>query len=184
MTETIPYLPGLSPVAGKELCARFDGGRLSSDGGVLLFPGIERRLGIADALTPEMSYAERFVWKKRFYELAIPCHFDQQLLRVAKTGNRLVAVFENLVTNEITEKEADQIVVEHGTRPADAVFHGLTSEARNLGVTDIDALLNGAPQPADQNPQGAYELYRIGDCVTSRNIPAAIYDALRLCHRL
>ena len=50
MNETIPYFPGLSPVEGKELCARFDGGRLSSDGGVLLFPGIERRLGIADLL--------------------------------------------------------------------------------------------------------------------------------------
>ncbi len=50
MNETIPYLPGLSPVAGKELCARFDGGRLSSDGGVLLFAGIERRLGICDLL--------------------------------------------------------------------------------------------------------------------------------------
>lgn len=43
-------LPGLSPVCGKDLCARFDGGRLSSDGGVLLFPGIERRLGLADLL--------------------------------------------------------------------------------------------------------------------------------------
>ena len=32
MNETIAYLPGLSPVAGKELWARFDGGRLSSDG--------------------------------------------------------------------------------------------------------------------------------------------------------
>ncbi len=50
MKEIIPYLPGLSPVRGKELCARFDGGRLSSDGGVLLFPGIERRLGIAELL--------------------------------------------------------------------------------------------------------------------------------------
>ena len=50
MNETIAFLPGLSPVAGKELCARFDGGRLSSDGGVLLFPGIERRLGISDVL--------------------------------------------------------------------------------------------------------------------------------------
>ncbi len=50
MNETIPYLHGLSPVAGKELCARFDGGRLSSDGGILLLPGIERRLGIADLL--------------------------------------------------------------------------------------------------------------------------------------
>ncbi len=50
MNETIPYLPGLSPVAGKELCARFDGGRLSSDGGVLLLREIERRLGIAELL--------------------------------------------------------------------------------------------------------------------------------------
>ena len=50
MNETIPYLPGLSPVAGKELCARFDGGRLSSDGGVLLLRGIEKRLGLAARL--------------------------------------------------------------------------------------------------------------------------------------
>jgi hypothetical protein len=32
---TLP-LPGLSPVLGKPVVARFDGGRLSSDGGVLL----------------------------------------------------------------------------------------------------------------------------------------------------
>ncbi len=31
MDETTAYLPGLSPVETKELCARFDGGRLSSD---------------------------------------------------------------------------------------------------------------------------------------------------------
>ena len=50
MNETIPYLPGLPPVGGKELCARFDGGRLSSYGGVLLLREIERRLGIAELL--------------------------------------------------------------------------------------------------------------------------------------
>lgn len=55
MNETIAFLPGLSPVAGKELCARFDGGRLSSDGGVLLFPGIEKRLGMADLLASCMT---------------------------------------------------------------------------------------------------------------------------------
>ncbi len=36
MNETIVYLPGSSHVAGKELFAWFDRGRLSSDGGVLL----------------------------------------------------------------------------------------------------------------------------------------------------
>jgi len=50
MNEIIAYLPGLSPVENKELCARFDGGRLSSDGGVLLLRGIEKRLGLATRL--------------------------------------------------------------------------------------------------------------------------------------
>ncbi len=50
MTENSPFLPGLSPIAGKELCARFDGGRLSSDGGVLLLREIEHGLGLADVL--------------------------------------------------------------------------------------------------------------------------------------
>ena len=50
MNQTIAYLPELSPVENKELCARFDGGRLSSDGGVLLLRGIEKRLDIAARL--------------------------------------------------------------------------------------------------------------------------------------
>ena len=55
MNETIPYLPGLPLVGGKELCARFDGGRLSSDGGVLLLREIERRLGIAELLASRVT---------------------------------------------------------------------------------------------------------------------------------
>ncbi len=55
MNETTPYLPGLSPVAGKELHARFDGGRLSSDGGVLLLREIENGLGLAARLSSCMK---------------------------------------------------------------------------------------------------------------------------------
>ena len=51
MKETISYLLGLSPVAGKELHARFDGGRLSSDGGMLLLREIENSLGLARVLS-------------------------------------------------------------------------------------------------------------------------------------
>jgi Transposase DDE domain group 1 len=50
MVDVTPPLPGLSPVAGKEVVARFDGGRLSSDGGLLVLREIERRLGVADRL--------------------------------------------------------------------------------------------------------------------------------------
>ena len=43
-------LPGLSPVAGKSIVARFDGGLLSSDGGVLALREVEQRLRVADRL--------------------------------------------------------------------------------------------------------------------------------------
>jgi hypothetical protein len=35
-----------------------------------------------------------------------------------------------------------------------------------------------------RNPAGGYALYRIGDAVASRNIHAAVYDALRLAKDL
>jgi hypothetical protein len=50
MSDDTPLLPGLSPVEGLDIHARFDGGALSSDGGVLLLREIERRLGLADVL--------------------------------------------------------------------------------------------------------------------------------------
>jgi hypothetical protein len=50
MVDTTPLLPGLSPVQGKAIVARFDGGRLSSQGGLLALREIERGLGVADRL--------------------------------------------------------------------------------------------------------------------------------------
>ena len=50
MVDPTLLLPGLSPIEGKEIVARFDGGRLSSDGGLLVLREIERRLAIADRL--------------------------------------------------------------------------------------------------------------------------------------
>ena len=50
MAESAPVLPGLSPVAGRPVRAAFDGGRLTSDAGVLVLAEIERRLGIAERL--------------------------------------------------------------------------------------------------------------------------------------
>jgi hypothetical protein len=48
--ETTPPLPGLSPVAGKPIIARFDGGSLSSDGGLMALREVEARLGVAERL--------------------------------------------------------------------------------------------------------------------------------------
>jgi hypothetical protein len=51
MVDVTPFLPGLSPVQGKAVVAGFDGGRLSSEGGLLALREIESRLGLADRLT-------------------------------------------------------------------------------------------------------------------------------------
>ncbi len=50
MNDPMPPLPGLSPVSAKPVVARFDGGHLSSDGGVLLLREIAERLGFAERL--------------------------------------------------------------------------------------------------------------------------------------
>jgi len=48
--EAIPMLPGLSPVRGKAIVARFDGACMSSDGGLLALREVEQRLAIASRL--------------------------------------------------------------------------------------------------------------------------------------
>ncbi|MGB7915559.1 MAG: IS1380 family transposase, partial [Rhodomicrobium sp.] len=48
--DDLMLLLGLSPVGGKLVVARFDGGCLSSDAGVLVLREIEQRLGVAERL--------------------------------------------------------------------------------------------------------------------------------------
>ncbi len=50
MAEIMLPLPGLSPVNGKALSARFDGGALTSDAGLLALREVERRLDVAGRL--------------------------------------------------------------------------------------------------------------------------------------
>src|SRR3984957_12077821 len=50
MNDPMLPLPGLSPVAGKNVVVKFDGGRLSSDGGILTLREIEGRLRVAERM--------------------------------------------------------------------------------------------------------------------------------------
>jgi hypothetical protein len=50
MNDPMLPLPGLSPVSGKAVVAKFDGGLLSSDGGILVLREVEQRLRVADRL--------------------------------------------------------------------------------------------------------------------------------------
>jgi 2,4-dienoyl-CoA reductase-like NADH-dependent reductase (Old Yellow Enzyme family)/thioredoxin reductase len=129
----------------------------------------------------ELAYAERTLWKKHLYELEVAVTPDHRLLAVEPSGNRLKAVFSNELTGSLSERIVDHVIVEHGTQPADELYHDLRSGSSNDGVTDIEALLAGTAQPANTNAGAPFELHRIGDAVTSRNLHSAIFDALRLC---
>ena len=71
--------------------------------------------------------------------------------------------------------------MEHGTLPLDDLYFALKPLSRNAGEVDHAALIAGAPQAVVRHPEGRFQLFRIGDAVASRNVHAAIYDALRLC---
>ena len=71
-------------------------------------------------------------------------------------------------------------MVEHGSTPVDELYFELKAGSLNLGEIDHDALLANRPQTIVRNPAGRYRLFRIGDAVSSRNIHAAVYDAIRL----
>ena len=103
-----------------------------------------------------------------------------RLESIARRGNRVVGSFFDEYGRKHVEKEADMIVVEHGAIPADDLYFELKPGSVNLGEVDYGALLAGRPQTVVSNPDGGYRLFRIGDAVASRNIHAAVYDAIRL----
>ncbi|MBM3525824.1 MAG: FAD-dependent oxidoreductase, partial [Alphaproteobacteria bacterium] len=105
---------------------------------------------------------------------------DLRLMAIERHGNGVRATLRNEYTRAIETREADQIVVEQGTVPADELYQALVPGSSNLGEVDLEALTAVAPQPAGTNPAGRYVLYRVGDALAGRDIHAAIHDSLRL----
>ena len=49
--EASPILPGLSPICGRPIVARFDGAQLSSDGGLLVLRQVDNVALFTDGVT-------------------------------------------------------------------------------------------------------------------------------------
>jgi 2,4-dienoyl-CoA reductase-like NADH-dependent reductase (Old Yellow Enzyme family) len=166
---------------------------------VLLFddngahPGMQAAELIAEAgarleiVTPERFFApevgglNHVPYARCFQRHDVRITIARRLLAVARDGNRLVATIGSDYGDDlVTTRTVDQVVVEHGTTPLDDLYLELKPLSRNRGEVDHAALLAGRPQTLVTDPDAAFRLYRIGDAVTSRNIHAAIYDALRL----
>ncbi len=73
------------------------------------------------------------------------------------------------------------VVAETGTTAISDVYDDLVSLSSNGGEVLIEALISGQPQTSVKNPDGKFQLFRIGDAISSRGIHSAILDAARVC---
>jgi 2,4-dienoyl-CoA reductase-like NADH-dependent reductase (Old Yellow Enzyme family)/thioredoxin reductase len=73
------------------------------------------------------------------------------------------------------------VVAETGTTAISDVYDDLVSLSSNGGEVLIEALISGQPQTSVRNPDGKFQLFRIGDAISSRGIHSAILDAARVC---
>ncbi len=104
----------------------------------------------------------------------------RRLLDVKRDGNKLTTTIGTDYSDHSHEAQYDQVVVNYGTLPLDDLYFDLKPLSSNGGAVDYEALIDGQPQTLKRNPDGGFQLFRIGDAVSARNTHAAIYDALRL----
>ncbi|MCL4163937.1 UNVERIFIED_CONTAM: hypothetical protein GTU68_021278, partial [Idotea baltica] len=136
---------------------------------------------VDETLAAEQAYAERVIWRKWAREIGLSAMMEESLIGVRKDGNALIATLRSDLTDEETEIRTAQVVFDYGTIPADELFSGLRGKSRNDGVTHLETWVSGKAQVQEDARDGDFELHRIGDAISSRNVNSAITDALRLC---
>ncbi|KQX25865.1 NADH:flavin oxidoreductase [Ensifer sp. ENS07] len=139
-----------------------------------------------EIMTPDRSFAPEVMamnlvpYMRSLQKLDVTFTVTYRLESVEKSGNQIIAHVGSDYGGVAKQQTFDQIVVNHGTIPLDDLYFELKPDSRNLGEVSYDELIAGTPQSVERNPEGAYQLFRIGDAVAARNTHAAIYDALRL----
>ena len=135
-------------------------------------------------LAPELGGLNHAAYARVFHRHGVRVTMNTRLLSVRREGNGLVAVLGSDYGAGREERRVDQVVVEHGTVPQDELYEALKPGSRNGGAVDYPALLGGRAQAVATNIAGTYQLFRLGDAVASRNIHAAMFDALRLAKEI
>ncbi len=133
---------------------------------------------------PEIGGINHVAYARCFQEHGVRITINTRVNTVVRSGNQLLATLGSDYADSHEERLVDQVVVEHGTLPLDALYFALKEDSLNRGAVDYGALIAGRAQGLESNEKGEYRLFRIGDAVSSRNVHAAIYDAIRLCKDL
>jgi len=132
-------------------------------------------------IAPDIGGTNHPAYLRSLYGNEVTISLNQRLAGIAREDDGFNATVYSEYTQKKTHRWVDQVVVDHGTLPADDLYFALKPDSSNRGEVDQASLLDGQLQSIVNNPAGTFQLFRLGDAVNSRNIHAAIYDALRLC---
>ncbi|MBX4867472.1 NADH:flavin oxidoreductase [Rhizobium bangladeshense] len=139
-----------------------------------------------EIMTPDRSFAPEVMamnlvpYMRSLQKHDVTFTVTYRLEAAEKSGNQLVAHVGSDYGGIARQQNYDQIVVNHGTIPLDELYFELKPRSSNLGEMSHDQLLAGKPQSVIRNPEGKFQLFRIGDAVAARNTHAAVYDGLRI----
>jgi hypothetical protein len=136
------------------------------------------------AFAPEVMAMNLVPYVRSLQKRNVTFTVTYRLEAVRRDGNQLIATIGSDYGGVWQERLVDQVVVNHGTIPMDDLYFALKPLSRNLGAVDYSALIAGGAQRMIRNPDGRFDLFRIGDAVSARNTHAAIHDALRLVRTL
>ena len=181
--DTCDVLSGARTLTGDVLVYDDHGGHQALDA----VETLTRTAGSVEYVTPERSVAPDVGGSPATGYFAMMAEHDvrttvlQRLVGIERRDGRLVARLHTDGAATVRDKVCDHIVIEHGTQPDPELYAALSPQSTNLGQIAIPELLARRPQPGTANPDGTFALYRIGDAVAGRDIPAAVLDALRLC---
>ncbi|UWQ32409.1 NADH:flavin oxidoreductase [Leisingera sp. M527] len=139
-----------------------------------------------EVMTPDRTFAPDIMamnlvpYMRALQDKDVTFTVTRRLLEVARSGNKLTASIGTDYSGHVYEAVYDQVVLNYGTLPLDDLYFDLKEQSSNRGEIEQGALIAGRPQKILSNPQGQFQLFRIGDAVSARNTHAAVYDALRL----
>jgi NADPH-dependent 2,4-dienoyl-CoA reductase/sulfur reductase-like enzyme len=133
---------------------------------------------------PEIGGINHVAYARCFQEHGARITINSRVRAVQRSGNQLLVMLGSDYSETGGERLVDQVVVEHGTLPMEDLYFALKQDSVNRGEVDYEALIAGRPQALGSQESGKFQLFRIGDAVASRNVHAAIYDAIRLCKDL
>jgi 2,4-dienoyl-CoA reductase-like NADH-dependent reductase (Old Yellow Enzyme family)/thioredoxin reductase len=177
-----------APVVAEERVLLFDDN--GAEAGLSCAHHLARRGASVEFVTADpapgalLERTTRPVFMKGLYREGVRFTPDTRLEAVESRDGGRVALLRNEYDGAEAEREVDRVVVDYGSVPAGELYEELKPGSVNLGELDLDAFVGGRSQRLRTNPEGGYQLFRIGDAVASRNVHAAIYDGLRLCMKL